>query len=210
MSTSPKPHRNRPSRSRRRGSAWDGDRPQPAAARERLLEAAERCVARDGLAQLGIAGVAAEAGVSRPTVYRYFQDRRELIQATLMRSGEALSSRVADHLSGFDDPGAMALETVRLSLRATQRDPLLRQVWTNASLDASALAGFTQPFAIALTERAIRPLADAAGWSARESTEASETLMRFVLSLLAAPGPSRSDAALRGYLRRRLLPALGL
>ncbi|MEM7410349.1 MAG: helix-turn-helix domain-containing protein [Myxococcota bacterium] len=175
-----------------------------------MLEAAERCVARDGLAQLGIAGVAAEAGVSRPTVYRYFQDRRELIQATLMRSGEALSSRVADHLSGFDDPGAMALETVRLSLRATQRDPLLRQVWTNASLDASALAGFTQPFAIALTERAIRPLADAAGWSARESTEASETLMRFVLSLLAAPGPSRSDAALRGYLRRRLLPALGL
>ena len=54
--------------------AWDGDPPHRTAARERLLEVAARCVARDGIHGTGIAHVAIEAGVSRPTVYRYFKD----------------------------------------------------------------------------------------------------------------------------------------
>ena len=48
--------------------AWNGDPPQPSAARERLLSVAACCVARNGIAGTGVAQVALEAGVSRPTV----------------------------------------------------------------------------------------------------------------------------------------------
>ena len=50
----------------------------------------------------------------------------------------------------------------------------------------------------------------AAGWSGATADEAVETMLRVLLSLLAAPEPRRGDAALRGYLTRRLVPALGL
>jgi hypothetical protein len=35
-------------------------------------------------------------------------------------------------------------------------------------------------------------------------------MLRMLVSLLAAPEPRRSDAALRAFLMRRLVPALGL
>ena len=35
-------------------------------------------------------------------------------------------------------------------------------------------------------------------------------MLRMLLSLLAAPEPRRSDAALRAFLMRRLVPALDL
>ena len=72
--------------------AWDGDPPHRTAARERLLEVAALCVARDGIAGTGIAHVALEAGVSRPTVYRYFKDREELIRSVLLQAGLRLAN----------------------------------------------------------------------------------------------------------------------
>jgi AcrR family transcriptional regulator len=45
-----------------------------AATEEALLDAAERVVARDGFAALNVRAIAAEAGVDRKLVYRYFGD----------------------------------------------------------------------------------------------------------------------------------------
>lgn len=50
----------------------------------------------------------------------------------------------------------------------------------------------------------------AAAWSPAEAREAIETMLRFTLSLLLAPEPHRGERALRSFLQRRLVPALGL
>src|SRR5215470_2800500 len=84
--------------------AWAGRPPQPAAARERLLDAASRCVARDGLAVTGIASVADEAGVSRPTVYRYFADRDALVEAALLRAGTVQLARMKARITRYATP----------------------------------------------------------------------------------------------------------
>ena len=52
----------------------------------RILEAAELCLARLGLARLSLTDVAAQAGVSRGAVYLHFADRRALIDAVLTRA----------------------------------------------------------------------------------------------------------------------------
>lgn len=49
--------------------------------REQILDGLIRAMARGGLADLSIPAVAREAGVSVPTVYRYFRTKRELIEA---------------------------------------------------------------------------------------------------------------------------------
>jgi AcrR family transcriptional regulator len=49
--------------------------------REQILDGCLRFIARDGIADLSIPGVAREAGVSVPTIYRYFRTKRELVEA---------------------------------------------------------------------------------------------------------------------------------
>jgi AcrR family transcriptional regulator len=189
---------------------WDGDPPHRTAARERLLEIAARCVARDGIAGTGIAHVALEAGVSRPTVYRYFKDREELIRSVLLQAGLRLANEVQEHIRGFEGPGEKAVEATIFTLRAIRNNPVLRQVWQPAMFDANVLHGFTQPASITFTRVAFAEIIEFTGWDEAEAMEAMEFMLRMILSLLAAPEPQRSESELREFLRRRLVPALGL
>src|SRR5690606_3465921 len=191
--------------------AWAGDPPTPhAGARERLLDAAARRVARDGMAGANVAAVAAEAGVSRPTVYRYFADRQALVEATMMHAGRDLTRRLGEHLRGFRSPAEMAVEAVCFVRREIPREPVLGAMWREALLDAGAVASTPRRPAIAWSRHALQDLVRAAGWSREQAGEAIEVMLRMLLSLLVAPEPRRGEAALRAFLMRRLVPALGL
>lgn len=63
------------------------------ATRERLLDAAEAAFAEHGWA-MSMEQVAAEAGVVRPTVYRHFSGRDELLLEMVTRSAERLRLRL--------------------------------------------------------------------------------------------------------------------
>jgi AcrR family transcriptional regulator len=191
--------------------AWAGDPPTlHAAARERLLDAAVRCIASSGMVGANIAAVAAEAGVSRPTVYRYFADQQALVEATLFHAARDLAERLGARLRRLGAPAEMAVEAVRFVLREIPREPVLGAMWSEAVLDASAVASITRRPARVWSRDALKDLVRAAGWSAEVADEAVEVMLRMLLSLLAAPEPRRSDTALRGFLMRRLVPALGL
>ncbi|MGB8329568.1 MAG: TetR/AcrR family transcriptional regulator [Polyangiales bacterium] len=196
--------------SNKQREAWDGDPPQRTAARERLLEVAAQCVARDGIAGTGIAHVALEAGVSRPTVYRYFKDREELIRSVLLQAGLRLANEVQEQIRGFAEARDKAVEATVFTLRAIRDNPVLRQVWQPALFDAGVLHGFTQPPSIAFARVAFAEIIEASGWGEDEAAEAMELMLRMILSLLAAPEPQRTDQELRDFLRRRLVPALSL
>jgi AcrR family transcriptional regulator len=190
--------------------AWDGNPPERTAARERLLEAAARCVARNGIAGTGIAHVAAEAGVSRPTVYRYFKDREELIRSVLLQAGLRLANDLQQHIRTVSDAREKAVEATLFALRAIRQNPVLSQVWQPAMFDASVLHGFTQPASITFARIAFADIIETVGWNDAEAAEAMELMLRMILSLLAAPEPHRTEQELEGFLRRRLVPALGL
>ena len=190
--------------------AWNGDPPQPSAARERLLSVAACCVARNGIAGTGVAQVALEAGVSRPTVYRYFKDREELIRSVLLQAGLRLANEVQQRIRAFPDPRDKVVESTLFTLQAIQENPVLRQVWQPAMFDANVLHGFTQPASITFTRIAFSEIIEASGWDDAEATESMEFMLRMILSLLASPEPRRSEQELRAFLRRRLVPALAL
>jgi AcrR family transcriptional regulator len=57
--------------------------------RERILCAAERLIARDGLGCVSMDDVAAEAGVGKGTLYRRFGDRASLLRALLQDNEQA-------------------------------------------------------------------------------------------------------------------------
>jgi AcrR family transcriptional regulator len=66
----------------------------PKATRLALLKTAEDCFERYGVHRVTMDEVAAAAGVSRPTLYRYFRDRDSLIKSIVAHRAEKLVDRM--------------------------------------------------------------------------------------------------------------------
>ena len=111
-----------------------GSRSQPTAsastddARERILAAAERCIDRHGIRKTTMDDVAREVGLSRPSVYRYFADRDDLLIELIARHARALVNRTHKAMSrqsGFSD---QIIEGLLYVADYGRRDPLTRHV----------------------------------------------------------------------------------
>ncbi|MEV0374976.1 TetR family transcriptional regulator [Streptomyces sp. NPDC050636] len=90
--------------------------------RRELLEAAERIVLRDG-PEASMNAIAAEAGITKPILYRHFGDKGGLYRALAVRHTDAL------------------LDNLRVALDA----PVLRRDRVEATLDAYLVAIETRP-----------------------------------------------------------------
>jgi AcrR family transcriptional regulator len=105
---------------------------QPAAptstddARERILAAAERCIDRHGIRKTTMDDVACEVGLSRPSVYRYFADRDDLLIELITRHARALLVRARKSISRQSSFLDQIVETVLYTAEHARRDPLTR------------------------------------------------------------------------------------
>lgn len=74
--------------------------------RTELIEAAARLLEVTGDAQLlTLSGVAREAGIAAPSIYRHFSQLDELIEATVADRFEQLDDALVEAMSGCADPG---------------------------------------------------------------------------------------------------------
>lgn len=70
-------------------------RPRDLAARNEILKAAYELLQQGGIAAVTIEGVAARAGVGRPTVYRWWPNANAVAMAALMEIAETSTPRTA-------------------------------------------------------------------------------------------------------------------
>jgi AcrR family transcriptional regulator len=97
-------------------------------ARERILAAAERCIHRHGIRKTTMDDVASEVGLSRPSVYRYFADRDDLLIELITRHARALLVRARKSVSRQSSLPDQIIETVLYTAEHGRRDPLTRHV----------------------------------------------------------------------------------
>ena len=71
---------------------------------ERMLEAAARLFGSQRFHEVRMEDVAAEAGVGKGTIYRYFEDKDELYLTLLARAGEQLSTRIRERVEAAAAP----------------------------------------------------------------------------------------------------------
>jgi AcrR family transcriptional regulator len=111
-----------------------GSRSQPAEsastddARERILAAAERCIDRHGIRKTTMDDVASEVGLSRPSVYRYFADRDDLLIELIARHTRALFKRAHKSMSRQHNFPDQIIEGLLYIADYCRRDPLTRHV----------------------------------------------------------------------------------
>jgi AcrR family transcriptional regulator len=97
-------------------------------ARERILAAAERCIDRHGIRKTTMDDVACEVGLSRPSVYRYFADRDDLLIELITRHARALIDRARKSIARQSSLSDRIVESVIYTAEHARRDPLTRHV----------------------------------------------------------------------------------
>lgn len=186
-----------------------------AAARERLIDAAESCLDQYGLAKTTLEDVARAGNVSRATVYRYFRNRDELILAVILRELDRSYEQSLDDFAGSvgtPEQAASAIVEAALYLLDTIRGNPKLQLFLG-QFGTSAISGASQAFFEAVADD-LRPYlepAQARGAIRAELdvAEASEWILRTILSLLTVDGPaSRTREDERRFLTTYLVPAL--
>ena len=180
-------------------------------ARERILDAAIGCIARFGLEHTSISGVATAAGVSRPTVYTHFGTREDLISAALAQAAAAVTERIIARAARAATAAEFVVETVVAAHREFRSDPSVSPIAQVSADPRWAGRRALSPEMLALGRGFMKPLIRFDPTSADDLDEITETAVRFLLSLLIFDSErSSTEARLRNYLHRRLVPALGI
>jgi AcrR family transcriptional regulator len=123
--------------------------------RMEIADEAVRLFVEQGVAGTTAEDIAAAAGISTRTLWRYFRSKEDCASPLLTAGLDALTERLRDYwrgsrtlaeaISAIDDPGiavAQHLETLRGLIRLSRDEPGLRAVWLEAHFEAeSILAG---------------------------------------------------------------------
>jgi TetR/AcrR family transcriptional regulator, repressor for uid operon len=92
--------------------------------RKEILDAATRCIARDGFQGASTADICREAGISPGHLYHYFDSKEEIIAALTSAGLERAAARFAEIMQGDDAIEALIGEIGRH--KGKKRDPQAR------------------------------------------------------------------------------------
>ena len=185
--------------------------------RERILGAAVVCVGRSGFAKTSIEAVAAEAGVGRATVYRYFPGGKEEVFAQTIawevflffrRLAEEVDERggLADRLEAGLRFAHRELAEHEVFQKVVETEPerLLPHLSQSGPLITAALTDYLEPL-----------LAEADLVPGTPVHETADHLARMVLSYIIGPGswdlddPEQVRELVRGHLLAGVLAGDG-
>jgi AcrR family transcriptional regulator len=95
--------------------------------RERILTATAEVLGRNGMTKLSLSEVAAQAGVSRPTLYRWFASKKDLLDAFVVWERKLYERAIADATA--DRPACEKLDAALQVIVAYQQSyPGLRMI----------------------------------------------------------------------------------
>ena len=158
-------------------------------ASEQILDAAGVLFAEHGVAAVGMAEVAAAAGCSRATLYRYFESRDALRAAFVHREARRIGARVVDEVGEVRDPGKRLVATVVVALRLVRDDPTL-MAWFTAG-EAGATVRLAQSSEV--IEALVESLLIGEGDVAADLRRRARWVVRVIVSLLTVPGADPDD-----------------
>lgn len=178
---------------------------------ENILEAAVARLVAEGPEAVSISGVAAGSGVSRPTVYAHFGSREQLLSQALQRAATRVITHVTERARGATTAADYIVEMI-VAARAEFRSqpamaPIAFPTRGGILFDGDALG----PSALAMARSFLEPAKELEPRLSPEMSEIAEVCTRWLLSVVLFDSErSSTDDRLRGFLRRRLVPSLGL
>lgn len=103
----------------------DGRRADTDFAREQILDAAWRCYNANTIYKTSMEHIAREAKVSRTTVYRYFENRDEVLTGVMMRALHQLIDDIRHTVVATDSFADFIVESLVCGVEAVPKSPML-------------------------------------------------------------------------------------
>jgi AcrR family transcriptional regulator len=178
----------------------------------RLVAAARRCFARQGVSKTRMAHVAGEAGMVRQTAYDYVSGIDELVTLVLVERAREIADMVVERIGrGPRDAAEAMVQHLALLVELTRDDPEFVSI-VDAMTRGPALRFLTASSRIeAIVGECLRPRFDQARRQGVLRDAASESEMAAWLQSCLTPLAARSDlsaAELRHTIRTFVLPAV--
>lgn len=177
--------------------------------REQVLNAARALAIEKGWERVRVSEVAELAGVSRPTLYKEFTDKKGLGDALIVREGEEFLDGVRAVLDKHTrDAGAGIIAAVRYTLDEAESSPLLKAVLTaNRGADVGPGPHDTGVLPLLPTSASLLELSSATmttwfighfpGLDAQDVRDVVDALVRLTVSHLVLPSDDAAATAQR-------------
>lgn len=190
---------------------WAGSPPaDDSEARKRIIDATLTCVERHGSETTNLSVVADSLGITRRTVYRYFDGIEDLFAAAAEVALAGFVKRI-ETMTAMSDAGEQLVQTVAYIIEQLPREPQLALLSANDRTNQFSRRMLRQP----QIERCRVILQHAhidweeMGYDDAELDSLVEFLLRIIQSMVVAPRhPVRSPSELRAFLRRWIGPAI--
>jgi len=179
-----------------------------ASTRDQILNATMVCLIHHGPKGTNISSIATQASVSRPTVYAYFETLPELLQEAISRGTQLLCQSITEHARSQPTAEDRLVAAFEHILSLSQQVDVLRQPMSFHLPDTDR--DVLPDEAIIAARQVLAHLLDDLSGDDDQLNEMAETAVRFFLSLAAFKRPLGRDADIAGYVRRVILPAMGL
>jgi AcrR family transcriptional regulator len=162
-------------------------------AADHILDAADSLFTQQNAATVGMHEIAAAAGCSRATLYRYFENREALYTAYVHREARRLYEEVSEQVATVTDPAQRLIEGVITALRAVRVSPALSSWFATAQPPIGGEMAEHSEVIRALVEGFVRSLAGETGQSDDHVGRRARWLVRVMVSLLVFPGVDEAD-----------------
>jgi AcrR family transcriptional regulator len=155
-----------------------------------VLDAAARRLASHGIAGTTVDDVAAEAGVSRATVYRYVGGKNDMVQAVIGREAEEVLTKLVTVIDSSTTTDRVIAYAVSTALEAIAESPVLARL---TSIDLRETLPFITIDSPSLVDAVVSTLSSAIRSAPELAIEeravelAVEESTRFVLLHLTTP-----------------------
>jgi AcrR family transcriptional regulator len=182
--------------------------------RERLLDAAEGCLQQFGPQKTSMEDVARAAGMSRATVYRYFENRDALLLGVASRQASSLAAEAVRYLGQFNTISDWLVEGLLFTLREIPQRPVFASLVTSLDSSAASKLLLGSSGMIQIGVNVLRPMfANAKGQGLlREDVDIDmliEWLLRVLWTYLNAPSQVATDEdGMRKLFHMMLIPAV--
>jgi len=180
----------------------------------RILDAALSCYEQAGISGTRLEGVAKTAGIGRTTLYRYVDNREDLLNKVVLRDAVEQQAEL-EILNRYQDNLADSIvDNVVLVMRGRRNRPINRLLFRSsdsASIDHINLspANFYPMVEALLAPQFEQAQARGEIRDGVSLSQASHWMARVVLSLVTYPEEFLEDEdALRNFLRLFLVPSL--
>ena len=191
-------------------SLWSGNRPKnETEAKSRVCKAALECLKRLGLEKTSMSDIAKEAGISRPTLYKYFKNKEEVFFTAIDLEAHTFAESVVKHAKQFATIEERIVETIIYVVEELPKVQNLSFVLDHELAGALRDRAFSDEATLVFSEMTALPLIEIRPDLVDQGVEISEIMSRFAISMILFPGKYSTDYdGLRGLINKRILPGL--